>query len=190
MKQKNQIAKTLSCLIVGFSLFAFGLPHGWHKAGSNPDDYAMGVTDKEKHDGNKVAFITSTNPKAKGFGTLMQSFSAEKYIGKKIRMSAYAKSAQIKDWAGFWLRLDGQNRNETLGFDNMQNRPIKGSTDWVKYETEMDIPEGTASIAYGCLLSGTGSIWFDDFSFEIIGEAGQHIKPVYTDKPTNTGFEE
>jgi hypothetical protein len=57
-----------------------------------------------------------------------------------------------------------------LGFDNMSNRKINGNIDWTKYEIVLDVPTETISIAYGALLAGTGKIWFDDITFEIVDE--------------------
>jgi hypothetical protein len=56
-----------------------------------------------------------------------------------------------------------------LAFDNMQNRPIKGTTDWKQYESILDVPEEAANIAFGVLLSGAGKAWLNDVKFEIVG---------------------
>ena len=55
-----------------------------------------------------------------------------------------------------------------LGFDNMMDRPIKGTTAWQNYEVVLDVPEGATGIFFGILLSGTGSVWMNSASFEIV----------------------
>ena len=63
------------------------------------------------------------------------------------------------------MRIDGYN-NQQLGFDNMQGRAIKGTTEWKKYEIVLDIPSNSKSINYGLLLGGEGKVWFDNFRLE------------------------
>jgi hypothetical protein len=74
--------------------------------------------------------LKSIVSKADGFGTLMQTFKADSFRTKRIRFSGYVRSKEVMDWAGLWLRVDGSNGGEMLAFDNMQDRPIKGTTDW------------------------------------------------------------
>jgi hypothetical protein len=88
-------------------------------------------------------------------------------------MSGYLKVQDVKKYAGFWLRLDSYNEKskyKMLGFDNMSNRKIKGNIGWNKYDIVLDVPSETTKIAYGALLFGTGKIWFDDITFEIVDE--------------------
>jgi len=54
--------------------------------------------------------------------------------------------------AGFWLRIDGkENPKQQLGFDNMNNRPVKGTTDWKLYQIVLDVPENSGLINFGAL---------------------------------------
>ncbi len=64
----------------------------------------------------------------------MQNSKPGKYIGKRIRMTGYMKSKNVAAWAAFWLRVDQADSKQFLSFDNMNNREIKGTTDWKKYE--------------------------------------------------------
>jgi hypothetical protein len=90
---------------------------------------------------------------AEGFGTLMQTFKAEEYRNKRLRLSAMVKVESIENWAGLWMRVDGPPR-QVLSFDNMQSRPIQGSSDWQPYEIVLDVPEESLDIAFGLLLNG------------------------------------
>ncbi len=148
--------------------FSFELPSEWYKAGSNPGSYEMGIDKLAGYDGKNVATIKSVKEEIDGFGTLMQDFLAEKYKSKRIRMSGYIKSENVADWAGFWLRVDRKNSYQPLSFDNMENRAVKGTTDWKKYEIVLDVPRNASIIAFGALLSGTGQIWFDNLKFEVV----------------------
>jgi hypothetical protein len=78
------------------------------------------------------------------------------------------KSEGVWNWAGFWLRVDQQGSTNALSFDNMHDRPIKGTTDWKKCEIILDVPSNASRLAYGALLDGVGQIWFTNISFEIV----------------------
>lgn len=165
---KSIFLKQVALLAFAIILFSFDLPSGWFKAGSDPSKYEMGVDKGSGQNGKNAATIQSIDKKIDGFGTLMQNCDPYKFHGKRIRMSGYMKSQDVKEWAGFWLRVDDANSRQPLSFDNMQDRSIKGTTDWKKYEIVLDVPLSASNIAYGALISGTGKIWFDNLSFEIV----------------------
>jgi hypothetical protein len=147
------------------------LTKGWFAAGSKPTAYDMGMTTTEHHSGTKSAYIKSKETEIKGFGTYMQMTLPGKYIGKNVRMTGWIKSRDVKERAAMWMRVDGEKRDEMLSFDNMQDRPIKGTTDWKEYTITLDVPQKAKALAFGVLLSGTGEVYFDDMNFEILGPA-------------------
>ena len=163
---------------------------GWIIAGSNPESYEIGL-EHNKERNSKVGYLKSTENKIKGFGTIMQSFEPTDFLGKKVKLTGYIKTVDVKGWCGMWMRVDGQIKGKSLSFDNMGNRPIKGTTPWNKYEIILDVPETATNISYGVLTSGTGDALIDNFKFEIISNSvsstGSAIK---LKKPTNTNFEE
>jgi len=141
------------------------LPKGWFSAGSKPTEYEMGLDKSVFQNGSSSAFLKSKEPKNNEFGTLMQYINAENYIGKRLRLTGYVKCESVEGWSGMWMRIDGET-GQQLGFDNMQERAIKGTTDWKKYEIVLDIPTGSKGIAYGVLLGGKGKVWFDNMKME------------------------
>src|ERR1051325_7485483 len=143
----------------------------WFAAGSEPKSYDMGITTNEHHTGKSSAYIKSIKTDIQGFGTYMQMTEAGQYVDKSARMTGWIRSKNVDDWAGMWFRVDGDNPNNTLSFDNMQDRPIKGSTEWKKYDITLDVPKEAKALAFGVLLSGKGEVYFDDISFEILGPA-------------------
>lgn len=156
----------ISLFLLAVALCAYDLPAGWFRAGSKPADYEMGTDPGAGMNKSNAATIKSIKKKIDGFGTLMQTFSADRYKGKRIRLSGYMKADGVDGTAGFWLRVDGKGNEGSLSFDNMYDRPIKGTADWTKCEIVLDVPEQSAQIAYGALLAGTGQIWFDGLNFE------------------------
>jgi hypothetical protein len=165
---------------------------GWFRAGSYPKEYEMGVSTEVRHNDKPSAYIKSKPGKMHGFGTYMQTSLPGDYLGKSVKMSAYIKSKDINGTssAGMWFRVDGDSAKKMLSFDNMDDRPIKGTTDWQKYETILDVPSGAKDIAFGVLLSGSGEVYFTEVNFDILGPAtGKTGNFGIPPKPKNLDFE-
>lgn len=164
----------------------------WFMAGSHPRDYALGIDTSTTYDGKNSGYLKAAVEEPQGFGTLMQMFKADAYRNKRMRFSAVVKSEGVDDWAGLWMRIDGPDRGENLGFDNMQNRPIKGTSDWQKYEVVLDVPPESVHIAFGVLLRGKGQVWLSDVHFEEVGDdvpvTAISGGKVYPDQPGNLDF--
>ncbi len=187
---KKSITFIATLLVAGILLLSYDLPKGWYKAGSEPDKYDMGIAKGAGMNGKNAAIIKSKSKKIRGFGTLMQNATPDKYAGKRVRMSGYVKSENVEEWAGLWFRVDGAQKG-SLAFDNMYDRHIKGTTPWTKYEIVLDVPESATNLAYGALMGGTGTIWFDDIRFEIVENVPVTGKDINASaKPTNLNFEE
>ncbi|KAB2352595.1 hypothetical protein [Actinomadura rudentiformis] len=45
-----------------------------------------------------------------------------------------------------------------LAFDNMGDRPVRGTADWQRYEVVLDVPRAAVNVAYGVLLVGAGVV--------------------------------
>jgi hypothetical protein len=188
------ILSLISWFIFGFSL-SNEMPKGWFKAGNKPDSYKIGSDTTIFKNGHKSAFIESIENVNDGFTTIMQTCNAKNYLGTRIKMTGYIKSENVIDWAGMWLRVDSKTEHESLSFDNMQDRAIKGSSDWTKCEIFLDVPEESGTLNFGVLISGTGKILFDNITFEILDNSTPKVSkdpgtiPV-PDKPENLDFEE
>lgn len=158
---------TALVVTLSFSITASAQTGGWFKAGDHPHDYDMG-TDNRAFTGGSSGYIRNNKPDAQGFGTYMQMFEAAEYRGKRLRLSAYIQSEKVENWAGLWMRVDREKT--ATAFDNMQDRPIKGTHDWTKYTVVLDVDSRATAIAFGILLAGKGAVWLDDVTFEVVGE--------------------
>lgn len=150
----KSILKKVLLLGIAVALFSFDTATGWFNAGSKPKSYEMGIDKGAGQDGKNAATIKSIEKKIDGFGTLMQQSKPEKYLGKRVRMTGFVKSENVEEWAGLWLRVDQAASQQSLSFDNMGDRPIKGTTGWTKYVIVLDVPANASLIAYGALCMG------------------------------------
>jgi len=147
-------------------------PKGWYMAGNKPSLYESGVDEQAVLNGLPSAYMKSIQPVPEGFGTLMQNFDASQYVGQRVRFSALVKSDSVERWAGLWMRIDGKSTDpaqKTLAFDNMMDRPIKGTTGWQNYDVVLDVPQGATGIFFGILMDGPGEVWLNSVSFTTVG---------------------
>jgi len=167
-------------------------PKGWVHCGDQPQSYESLLDREIFHSGARSGSIRSiTNPTG-GFGTLMQTAASGEYSGHRVRLISWIRIKDVVDWAGLWFRIDGPHC-KMLGFDNMMDRPLKGTLDWAKYEIVLDVPPESVALAYGLLLAGTGQAWIDDVAFEIVSPEVP-VTDIYRKRhcarPTNLKFEE
>jgi hypothetical protein len=143
------------------------VPAPWFMAGSTPDHYEAGLLPAAgPPDGPRVVQmrLMAGAPDRSDFGTLMQSFAASRYLGRRVRFSAMIQAIEVAGWAGLWMRVDTANRG--MEFDNMQNRPLRESTDWARPQIVLNVPEESISIHFGVLLHGAGAVEFSQARFE------------------------
>ena len=141
------------------------LPAGWFLAGNRPAEYETGLDDNVVYRGMSI-YLKSTAAKTTGFGTVMQKLDTETYRGKRVRISGLLRGANIGGWAGLWMRVDRAAGPGSLYFDNMQDRPITGSSDWTKCEVVLDVPAASGAVYMGMLLSGSGEVWLNELKIE------------------------
>lgn len=147
------------------------IPEGWHFSGKEKELYACGLDPSMVVDGNPALLIHRLHGEdATGdeFAGLMQVFDAHSYSGGKVAFTARLKASQITGSGTIWMRVDGAGG--MLAFDNMETRDangaLHGDSDWVQRRIVLDVPQSAERIAFGCYLSGTGSLWCAGFSVE------------------------
>jgi hypothetical protein len=145
------------------------LPVGWFVTQSAPNLYEAGVDTSSPCEGIRSAFLRSRTDASTGYGTFMQAFGAQDFRGKRLRFSAMVRVKDVDGWAGLWMRVEGTDPKQPLGFDNMQGRALAGSTKECKrYTVVLDVPQEASAIMAGLLLSGTGQAWLDGVRFEVV----------------------
>jgi hypothetical protein len=123
MTRANRIACTASLVLLSASGVVAGSLVGWEKPTGNPPRYLIEADEQEQHSGRFCASISCTLCAAERPATLTQSIRADDYRGKRVRLAAYVKSADVQVWAGLWMRVDSHVRRATA-FDNMNARLV------------------------------------------------------------------
>ena len=155
----------------------------------------MGIDPAGGRNGGACGFIGGRGSQPAGYGTLMQAVAADQYRGHRLRFSAHVKAAGVGGWAGLWMRIDGRSKSPSelppvLGFDNMQERSIKGTLEWSRHEIVLDVPPEAHVIAFGIVLTGPGRAWIDGLQFETVGTDVARTDTVVLPKRPNLRFED
>lgn len=91
------------------------------------------------------------------------------------------------------MRVD-DSLGDVIQFDNMQDRPIINTSDWNHYSIVLDVPDNSAAIYFGVLLTGTGQVWVDEFKFSIVDASvpttNINLNSTMPEYPVNLSFEE
>lgn len=144
---------------------AQGSATDWHLGAADHTAYAKAKDDANAFRGEIPTTLKSTKPEPPGFATLLQETSAAPFRGQRCWLNAQVKALDVAQWSGVWMRVDDAQDN-TLAFDNMQDRPIKGTSDWAEYHVVLDVPETAEKITYGLLLRGAGQVWLADVKMQ------------------------
>jgi len=167
----------------------------WIMTGTAPEKYQMSIDHKIYNTGTKSATIKSIADEfdVGEYATIMQQFSAKNFLGKRVRFSGFVKTQDVIGWCGLWMRIDSASV-VTLKLDNMQGRPIVGTTEWNHYSCVLDVPENAGILNIGVLLCGKGQVWLDNVSFQEVDLnipttefVPNEVFPAY---PKNLSFEE
>jgi hypothetical protein len=186
-------------LLVGLCGAAYGdaptasPPLHWFVSGQDnvqaKKEYSGELDRTVAYEGSSSGLLKSNSATAQS-GTLMQLAAAAPYQGKKIKLKAFLRSRDVAQRAGLWVRADDAN-GITVAFRNCfsplaRESYVRENSDWKEAEISLDIPITAASLSYGVQMSGTGSVWIDSVTFEVVGTynpADTKYVPVGEHKP-------
>lgn len=191
-----KVHRSLSFIVASVALLSFTFPAGWMKGGNLPEFYEMGIDKGAGQHGNNAATIKSLEPGIDGYGTLKQNIKPDKFFGKKIKLTGNLKCKDVDGAAGLWLRIEMEER---IYLDNMNEKMLTGTKDWLQWEMILPVPKETKNIAFGGIVHGGGQLWFEDLKIEIAGDSEKitsdlegdfpYAAPsVINDVPTNLDF--
>jgi hypothetical protein len=142
--------------------------HGWAMTGTRTEAYEIRCdavfTDCEI----PILRTRTLSSEPFGMGSITHSESAVPWRDQRLEVSAELKAGGIDGWAGVWMRIDDAN-GKVLAFDNMQNRPVRGTTGFAWYSVVLDVPAEAARVTFGVVLHGPGAVFVRELSFQSIG---------------------
>lgn len=169
-------------------------PRGWKFDTTSPQGYVTHTDRTIFHSGGSSGFLQSVGSVSRRTNAvLMQSVTAAPYRGHRLRLSGYVQTRGVGGWAGLFLRVDPRE-GPALEFDNMQDRPIQGTTAWTRYALELNVPPESDQVHFGVLLAGAGEVWLDDVTLETLSApppgSAERRRVRGPGEPANLGFEQ
>jgi hypothetical protein len=145
-----------------------GFPYGWfdsHGHVSNVStDYKVRVVQRDDSVPGMCLKLSKDGARPGEFGSVMQRFPASFLAGHTVRLEGEIRTEKVSEWAGFWLRADGEEAAD-LFFDNMHGRGLSGTTPWARHAVEGKLPRETAWVNLGVVLCGNGIVYSDSLRF-------------------------
>lgn len=148
-------------------------PGWWFIQHAGPPSFEFALDDRIAKDGKKSLRIRRTG--AQPFGLVSQRIGAEHYRGKRVRLTAFLRldnveaygGGALRDMSGAVLMLRSQGGGAMV-LDDMRDRPLRGTKPWTQVSVEIDVPPAAGSLEFAAMLSGTGTLWADDFKLEVV----------------------
>jgi len=146
------------------------LPPPWFVSGNHATSYQAGIDNVETISGKGAKFLRYAQGEDKGYGSLVQVISAQRYLGQRVRFRAMIKTREVSNWAGLWMQVQAQQR-PNAAFYNSQDRPISGTSAWQVRSVTLDVPADGTTISFGVINAGSGQVWIDELSFEVVDKS-------------------
>jgi hypothetical protein len=141
---------------------AWQLPLGWSTNQSVVGEYRVGVDRQFALQGKPSLFLTSLVPKPRGWVTVTQQFPAEKYRGKRVRLSGFLQPIGVGGGNISLVMMSG-------GTERARGAKVSGTNSWKKYDIVMDVPETAELIRLVVWLEGAGTLWAANLTFDVVG---------------------
>lgn len=138
------------------------MPGGWEGGPAG----TIFADKKIVHGGKGSVRIERDGSSPNNFSTVTKSIPLD-FAGTFIELRGYLRTENVSDFAGLWMREDGEN--PALAFNNMQARQLKGTTEWTAYSIQLPLVAEAKKLFFGVLVAGTGKAWADDLQLLVDG---------------------
>lgn len=161
-------------------------PKGWDVGG---DGYEVQVDSTASQSGRRSLRIRAGSDAMDQSGYASRELPAAVAAGKTIRVSGLIKTEGASTgYAALWCRVDDQDgtiamdamearfdrvdakTGRSLWDDGAKGRGVRGTAPWARFQVELPVAAGATRIAFGGLLAGDGTAWFDDLAVEVDGK--------------------
>jgi hypothetical protein len=148
----------------------------WHMWSQTAPKYSAVVDPAVPHDGHPSLRIASTTAKRNEWGAYDHYDRVpDKYLGRRVRVTAWMKCQNVVKDAGLWIRILGPNDRYIAGEVTPARRQLKGTMDWQQYSIVADVPANAMAVGWGFVMDGTGNMWVDleNAKLELVEEPGK-----------------
>ncbi len=143
-------------------------PEAWLITGQDAEDYRLRLdTEVARSGASSMRLAARGNRRRSQWAVSVQLVDASAYRGKRMRLSGYLRGDDLRS-GGLWVRVDGivDGRYAMLALDNSEDRRVEGTQDWTQRDIVIDVPAEGVTLLMGAMITGDGTLWVDDLSFE------------------------
>lgn len=142
-------------------------PAYWFKAYIAAENLTMTWDDEISHNGSKSVHIENTHIYDESVSNNWAQTINLIPLDRTVELTGWVKTIEAESVV-MVIQCWNENR-EMVAFGTTQTTTnITGTTDWTMYTASVNIPKDTESIIVRLALTGTGQVWFDDVSLEVI----------------------
>lgn len=140
-------------------------PTGWSVRGPHRAAVADGQV---VHGGARSLRIDAAGT-GREFTAVSRVIPVDEVRGKKVRLVAWLRTEELDGQLGLWLRADGEVSGRPVAFGGTHATPLRGTTDWVRGEAAVEVPETASAFVLGAFVAGAGTAWIDDVEIAVTG---------------------
>lgn len=143
-------------------------PTGWRLAGGGRGEIRQRGDATVLREGRPTLRLAAVADSSEGYGTWMNVLFASPYVGKRVRISVYTRTAGATRRADVWARV--QARESPADGPGLVGKSVAlpAASDWRRTEIVFDVPRDAAWVHYGVGLAGAGQLWMDRATIEVV----------------------
>lgn len=128
--------------------------------------------------------IEISRKQGNSIAVIYQKIAAQKFLGKKVKVTGVNRYNGVDNKPAFWLRIE-DNTGKVLAFYNMEDEEMKRNANWQARSFTLDVLPSAATLTFGVLHLGSGSLLVDSLNLSIVGDLDENNLELGTEKPTD-----
>lgn len=90
------------------------------------------------------------------------------FAGSGVELRAFLRTADVQGDTELFLREDDDDT--AVQFANIEDAKLHGTTEWTEYSVKLPLDRTAKQLAWGVVLSGSGTAWVDDLQLLVDGK--------------------
>lgn len=144
---------------------------GWGIHGRSRAAYRV-VEDSTVMRGGRATLRFASTGEAGSYATFMRTIDVGDFAGKRVRVAMYTRTAGATPRAEFWARTMGLRAARDPQLQWSASIDLPETSDWERRELLVDVQREASKLEYGVGLEGSGSIWIDTPTIELVESPG------------------
>lgn len=145
----------------------FELAHGWST--DAPCQVSIDrVTFRSGGASARISHGTDADRPDAGSTYVTQRIQADPFRGKRVAFAAHLRTKDVTRRAQLTFNIAADSPPMDLGRDQMDDRFVRSTTDWTRYELVLDVPVRASTLLIGFELEGSGHAWLDDAEVRVV----------------------